>query len=267
MKMDFLPKGFRAEKANGYCEIHGAFEDVATYLGDVLVGKPHCPVCAQIAEDKKQAEIAAECARVDAERERRKIEAILDKSAIPQRYRARTFEAFITDGHAGKENALRYAKAFADNFDENRKLGRGLIFAGFVGTGKTHLACAILQAVADKAAGVYTTAHDMGQKVADSWGVKEAGKTTAEVKKVFTSCPVLVIDEVGKPDRKQVTNEVLSEVIFARYDALLPTIFITNLEAKDLKTVFEEPELDRLRETCKCIELKWESHRSQKEVF
>lgn len=267
MKMDFLPKGFRAEKANGYCEIHGAFEDVATYLGDVLVGKPHCPVCAQIAEDKKQAEIAAECARVDAERERRKIEAILDKSAIPQRYRARTFEAFITDGHAGKENALRFAKAFADNFDENRKLGRGLIFAGFVGTGKTHLACAILQAVADKAAGVYTTAHDMGQKVADSWGVKEAGKTTAEVKKVFTSCPVLVIDEVGKPDRKQVTNEVLSEVIFARYDALLPTIFITNLEAKDLKTVFEEPELDRLRETCKCIELKWESHRSQKEVF
>ena len=267
MKMDFLPKGFRAEKANGYCEIHGAFEDVATYLGDVLVGKPHCPVCAQIAEDKKQAEIAAECARVDAERERRKIEAILDKSAIPQRYRARTFEAFITDGHAGKENALRFAKAFADNFDENRKLGRGLIFAGFVGTGKTHLACAILQAVADKAAGVYTTAHDMGQKVADSWGVKEAGKTTTDVKKVFTSCPVLVIDEVGKPDRKQVTNEVLSEVIFARYDALLPTIFITNLEAKDLKTVFEEPELDRLRETCKCIELKWESHRSQKEVF
>lgn len=266
MKMNFLPQGFRTEETTGHCELHGEFTDIATYLGDVLVGKPQCPVCAQLAEAQKQAEIAAECARVDAERERRKIEAILDKSAIPQRYRSRTFEAFITDGHAGKENALRYAKAFADNFDENRKFGKGLIFAGFVGTGKTHLACAILQAVSDKAAGVYTTAHDMGQKVADSWGVKEQGKTTADVKKVFKTCPLLVVDEVGKPDRKQVTNEVLSEVIFARYDALLPTIFITNVEAKDLKTVLEAPELDRLRETCKCIELKWESHRS-KEIF
>lgn len=262
-----LPEGVHSEPMEGYCDRHGKFIDIGTFMGARLIGSPICPECLRLEEEQKAKDFALECKRQELQSAAKRYEAVLDKSAIPPRYRNRTFENFETLGDRHKQGIVNRLKAYVANFGELRKGGNGFIISGTVGTGKTHLACAVLQALANVAPGVYTTAHDMGQKVADSWGVKERGKTTADVKSVFFNCPLLVIDEVGKPNERPITAEVLSEVIFARYDALKPTIFVTNVAPDNLHSIFEKPELDRIRETCKGLYLDWASYRENKELF
>lgn len=108
--------------------------------------KPRCD-CAKAVEfwkrwDAKQEELRkAQAIAEEQEQKRRKIEAILGKSGIKQRFLSRTFENFAVNNENRK--AYETAKEYVDNWQDNKDNGRGLYLEGTCGTGKTHLAVAI----------------------------------------------------------------------------------------------------------------------------
>ncbi|HHK4496282.1 TPA: ATP-binding protein, partial [Pseudomonas aeruginosa] len=56
-------------------------------------------------------------------------------------------ETYRTDGKAEKAAVLEACREYAERFVENFQDGRCLLLLGNLGTGKTHLACSIVQYV------------------------------------------------------------------------------------------------------------------------
>src|SRR5699024_7789239 len=92
--------------------------------------------------DKKIAEIEKECEEIE-KKERRRLEVnkLETSSHLGRRFKNRTFNNF--ERNSDNENALEIALDFAFNFEKYAEGGKGLLFTGTVGTGKTHLAASI----------------------------------------------------------------------------------------------------------------------------
>ena len=74
------------------------------------------------------------------------LERAVGRSGVPRRFLDRTFENYLA-ATPGQRQALEVCRAYADGFEETRRRGGGLMLLGGPGTGKTHLACAILARV------------------------------------------------------------------------------------------------------------------------
>jgi len=141
-------------------------------------------------------------------------------------------------------------------FVETEKNEGVLILTGKRGTGKTHLGAA---AVRDKL-GFYVVMEDLIYKIESSLNFK-AGQTEEEVFHDFTTKDFLVIDEIGRSLKREKEIEILSYILRKRYDNMLPTIIITNLEKKVLLKTVGEAVADRLCETGTTVEFTGESYR------
>jgi DNA replication protein DnaC len=64
----------------------------------------------------------------------------------------------------------------------------------------------------------------------------------------YANADLLVIDEVGKDNLAEWEKKQLEELISQRYDNLLPTYFITNLNQKQFKERVGERVVDRLKD-------------------
>lgn len=75
---------------------------------------------------------AEEAKRLMAEKKQQRVAEIMQNSGMKSRFKKRTFATFVVT----TENTLAYQKAleFAENFE---KQGKGLLFTGNIGTGKT----------------------------------------------------------------------------------------------------------------------------------
>lgn len=115
-----------------------------------------------------------------------------------------------------------------------------MLIYGSVGTGKTHLTISLLLKLAE--ANIYcryTTEHNLldlyfQKKYSDFDGFKKVN--------------ILVIDEIGKRPLQDWQMIQLEELISYRYNNLLPTVFITNMEIKEFKEFVGDRVSDRLRE-------------------
>jgi DNA replication protein DnaC len=242
------------------CETHGFYAARGT---EYRLGKtPHtvwtrCPGCAQAEVDEVQ---AAEHSRA-ADARMTQLTDLLGQTAIPKRFIGRTIESFIATTPE-QRRAQAIARAYAGRFDELLDKGKGLIFGGGPGTGKSHLAGGILQAIFPKHVGVYTTLMGMLFAIRDTYG-KKGGRTEGEVIEELSSVPLLVLDEVGA---QRGTNEellMLFEVMDRRYRRMLPVILITNQDIEGLKTFVGERVQDRLLETSPWVSFTWDSYRKE----
>lgn len=234
------------------CPEHGA------YLSRNLIGRvwSACPRCedarsdAQAAERNRQAQEAAEAAH------RRMFDAV----RIPTRFAGRTFENF----HAATDEqrqALTACRDFAENFAEHAKRGASLILSGKPGTGKSHLAAAILKAILRD--GIrYVTCLDMIRTVRETWR-RDSERTESELLGYLESLDLLVIDEVGMQYGTDGEQTILFDVLDRRYRELKATVLITNQDKDGFKGFVGERTYDRLRETSKWIAFDWPSYRPQ----
>ena len=74
------------------------------------------------------------------------LEHAVGRSGAPRRFLNRTFASYSA-ATAAQQQALEVCRAYADGFEQMRERGGGLLLLGGPGTGKTHLACAILAQV------------------------------------------------------------------------------------------------------------------------
>lgn len=141
--------------------------------------------------------------------------------------------------------------------------GRSVLLYGPPGTGKTHLACAAgmhVKLVAGWTV-VYSNAADIVRTVRSSYDDDDL--TEKEAFERFTKAGLLIMDEVGVGKDSDFSRETLHTVISKRYDARLPTIFVTNANAKDFRAAIMERAWDRLQEDrALSLRMAWDSFRT-----
>lgn len=240
-----------------HCDEHGDYTSKGYKLGRNWHWMG-CPECGKLKQEQAGAEAAARAAA----EEQQRMEASLKQAGIPLRFRTRTFDTFVADTDA-KEKALAVAMEFAQNFAQHYRDGTVLVFSGLPGTGKSHLAIAIAQAVMATHTALYTSAIDAVRMVRDTWR-KDSPRTESQVLDMLANLGLLVLDEVGMQygtDAEQVT---LFDIIDKRYRDMRPTILLTNQDKAGMKQFLGERSFDRLREGGQWVAFKWESYRGSR---
>ena len=168
-----------------------------------------------------------------------------ESSGMAKLLREQRFDNFRLDYYEGEdlENMRRNVaamKKFADEFSSDKSTN--LVLFGNTGLGKTHLSSALAGRVIERGYDVvYTTAvnmiSDFENRRFGNGIVGESGDTDK-----YTSCELLVIDDLGTEVINQFTVSCLYNIINTRLNKDLSTILSTNLT----RVEFREKYWDRI---------------------
>lgn len=246
----------------GTCVEHGQYGDALVEQFGAAPAWYGCPRCHF--DRRHAADITARAGGALTQSKRELNERLLD-AGIPERFHTCTLDNWRADGDSAMVKAWSMATGYVEAFSENYEAGRSMMLLGQVGTGKTHLAAGILQAVirefcAQGLIGRYVTAGGIIRSVKDSFN--DRTKTESQIYADLVMPHLLVIDEVGVQHGTDFERQVLFEVINGRYERTRPTIVISNGGVPELRECLGDRAVDRLRERGGLISLfRWESAR------
>lgn len=256
---DLQPDDTDREPQPTTCEQHGPFlqHRIALIAGREI--RSSCPACREEAQAQRKAQ-----EREQRQREREwRIAELRNASGIPVRYEAMTLSSYVAR-ERGQRLAVAVCQRFAEAWPVQYEQGRSLVFVGGPGTGKTHLACAIGSAVIEShlATVRFATAAGMLREIRSTYR-RESERSEADAMDEFTRCELLILDEIGAQLGSEYEKTVMFEVVNERYQQVLPTILVSNLNADDLEAYLGQRVMDRLRETGVVVAFGWDSYRGK----
>lgn len=231
---------------SGECPVHGRVDmsEVEQLDGSMLARG--CKRCAWEALHTTPRD-SAERALATAQRKAEDSMAALIGAGITPRFAGATFDSYRAETDPQRK-ALAKCRAYAEHFPANFRAGRSLLLTGNVGCGKTHLASAIVRTVvADRCRALIIPAGEI-VSIARASMVPGSGYTDRDVAVHLGALDLLVIDEVGAQKGSEYELGLLHSIIDRRYQAVLPTVMISNLSADGLKSYIGDRALDRLRQ-------------------
>lgn len=241
------------------CEQHGPFVGRALHLP--MLRNPlrlGCPECSKI---KKAAE-AAEEARKDEERRQAAIEADkrhLRDSGVPLRFEAKTLETYAVE-HDGHRKAMAAIMRLVTAIKGGRS-APNLLLLGKPGTGKSHLCCGMVTALYRTHKVRRIDMPDLIRNIRATWQ-RKSEYTEEEVLDWYGSLDLLILEEVGTGSGTEDERARIFQVINRRYEAMLPTVVVSNLSFEELKAEMGERVIDRLREGERThVAFEWDSAR------
>lgn len=121
---------------------------------------------------------------------------------IPKRYLDKTIDSY--DDEVGSWGVTQAIRGWASNIEENLESGEGLYFCGATGTGKTHLAAALLSELLYKhqLGGFFITAEKFIAATYDE--LRSDGELPDEygdpylLKYINSVFDIVVLDEIGR---------------------------------------------------------------------
>lgn len=250
------------------CPTHGHYTSTGVRYAIGRLNKEvwtPCPDCEEIrVSTERQAEAEKSAAAAKA-----RLETLLSEAAIPARFIGRTLATYRAETPEQKR-ALSVVSEFASNFPAHLEKGDSLILLGAPGTGKSHLAAAVLQAILPAHCGLYTTCSGVIRAVRATWR-PNSERTESQVLQTLASVPLLVIDEIGVQYGTDSEQNILFDLLDRRYREMMPTILMANLRLKretdgapaGLREVLGERIYDRLTEIAKIVTFEGESYRAR----
>lgn len=243
------------------CDKHGQYQsDLMRLPGKDEPIWSGCIKCQREQVDQENAELARQARR---QMEQSKVNQILGRAAIPQRFMDRSLDNYVVE-NKGQKKALSTAVRYVENWQDNRSAGRCLIMMGPPGTGKTHLAIGIARKVLELGGtSMFVRAHEAISRIMETYR-RDSPQTERQVLDSFRKPDLLVIDEIGRQRGTDNERMMLFEIINRRYDDEKPTIIISNLDKEGVEHYMDEATIDRLRERNGIgIIFEWESYRSK----
>lgn len=167
---------------------------------------------------------------------------------------------FANDDNSNKR-VSEIARRYAENFEEMKNRGKGLMLYGTVGTGKTFIAACIANALIDK--GVPALVTNFARLTNTIGGMYEGKQQYIDGLSRFD---LLVIDDLASERDTEYMNEIVFQIIDSRYRSDLPLIVTTNLTAEEIKhpaEVKRQRIFSRLLEMCIPVEVKGADRRKE----
>lgn len=150
---------------------------------------------------------------------------------------------------------------YVNNFTDFKKDGKGLLLYGTVGTGKTYYAACIANSLIDKGYRVLMTNFArLSNKLQGMFDGKQ------EYIDSLNRYALLIIDDLGAERKSEFMQEMVFNIVDARYRSGLPFIITTNLTADEIKKpqdVSYSRIYDRIIERCFPVEVAGTSRRRQ----
>lgn len=192
-------------------------------------------------------------------KEMKRIASLKKNSLMDKKFESSTFANIVVTPDNQKQ--IKLARRYADKFDKLYEKNQGLLFYGDVGTGKTHIACCIGNALMEKFISVFATSFvKILQK---SKGFRSTEEKEAYIAKM-NSAKLLILDDLGAERDTGYALEIVYNIIDARYRSGKPMIVTTNLTMSQMQ---EEDDIrlrriyDRIFEVCFPVEFKGKSLR------
>ena len=226
--------------------------------------RPVCALCFGTGMEVLQGKGARKCACRQSDSRRRLFEA----ARIPRRYEACSFSNY----QPAKNNASQMY-AFKQAFTLVREFpsaGRGLLFAGPVGVGKTHLAVSILRGLIEKGAScLFCEYGSLLRNIQDSYN-PVSQMSEGDVLAPVHGAEILVLDELGASRPTDWALETMTHIIGKRYNDKKLTVFTTNYldERRGLHEEILQDRIgvrlrSRLYEMCQTVVLDGDDYRQR----
>lgn len=147
----------------------------------------------------------------------------------------------------------RLVQGYADKLEEHVREGRGLILAGSVGCGKTHMAVGMGVLTLGLGFSVYATTfgqllHDIRATWSDHKQADEDGMLT-----FIEEVDLLILDDLGMEQKTAWALDRLIHVVNLRYSGGRAVLVTSNLAPEELCDNWSLPVLSRLYHSCQAI--------------
>jgi DNA replication protein DnaC len=191
----------------------------------------HCAICGDVGLVRVMSAdgrwVSRPCECQEGKRDRLRLMA----AQIPERYRYCSLDTF-DPAYKGADPSLARAHSAARKFVEVYPVdtgGKGLLFVGTTGLGKTHLAVGVLRRlIMDRGVrGLFCDYRELLKKIQNSYNPQVATTELELLKPVFAA-EVLVLDDLGAQKPNEWVWDTVALILNSRYNDKLTTIITTN---------------------------------------
>lgn len=179
-------------------------------------------------------------------------------SGIPARFNEADFSGFRIDPK--NMLAVKESLKFVQQFKQREKTGEGLVLLGPKGVGKTHLGCAILNALIQEGIACRYVYAESFLELARRRPLDQTD-LGVQTLRAFATERLIFLDDVGIGNDTTFTEAQYTTLLDARYREKRPTVLASNLGLEDLEKVIGERTQSRLIETSMIIQINGQDRR------
>lgn len=142
-----------------------------------------------------------------------------------------SYRAWTFDADDGREPKMQLLRRYTEKWDEVRQKRIGLLLWGDVGTGKSYGAACVVNALTDRGVPCLMTTFISIANEIDGKARNDKNGFIASL----NHYPLLVLDDLGAERNSEYMQEMVFEIVDARYRSGLPIIVTTNISLEKLK--------------------------------
>ena len=190
-----------------------------------------------------------------------RVAALRERSGLSKRMKGYTLGNFRPTVSNAAGRARVKVDGYLEGWEENRDAGKGLYFCGGVGTGKTHLAVAVMNELIRKkrTPSLFVTVPELLDNLRETYN--KPGRNLDEWMDAVQNAEFLVLDDLGSERTTEWVRERIFVIVNYRYREALPTVFTSNIGPKDLAEQLGERTASRIIAMCDWIALEGDDYR------